>query len=165
MPRDGVLKGNPTKDRRSRRKPVEGTRLVEYRKKKREMGLRLQSRQSSAESRRVKGNRPVPADKSPRSNPNHTMQFIKSCFFPTNQLASTSLEHSFWLLSLTFPFFFWSGQSPRESLSLSSPFPPTRGALNESQSVVCLKRNCKTTNCRKSLLPKIERNTQYHHAS
>lgn len=34
MPRDGVLKGNPTKDRRSRRKPVEGTRLVEYRKKK-----------------------------------------------------------------------------------------------------------------------------------
>lgn len=67
------------------------------------------------------------------------MQFSKSCFFPANQPASTSLEHSFWLISLTFPFFFWSGQSPRESLSLSPlPLPPNQWGIEwEPECCLC----------------------------
>ena len=55
-------------------------------------------------------------------NPNHIWQFIKSCFFHTNQPASTSLKHCFWLISLTFPSFSGVVRAPG-NLSVS-PHPP-----------------------------------------
>lgn len=88
-------------------------------------------------------------------------QCIKSCFFPLTapppppppphfQHSQTFLLTSF----ITVPCF----SLEQTELWGSSPLPhhpsPTNGALNESQGVVCEKRNCKTTNSRKPRLPK-----------
>lgn len=81
-------------------------------------------------------------------------QFIKSCFFPPEP---TNFHHSrtFFLTSfIKVPFFHWSRQSSGETSPIPHQLSPTNRALNESQGVVCVKRNCKTTNCRKSRLPK-----------
>lgn len=78
------------------------------------------------------------ADENPRWNPNHTIQFIKSCFFPTNQPASTSLKHSFWLISLTFPSFSGVVRAPG-NLSLSSLLAPNQWGI-EWEPECCLRK-------------------------
>lgn len=75
-------------------------------------------------------------------NPNHIWQFIESCFFHTNQPASTSLKHSFWLISLTFPSFSGVVRAPG-NLSLSPhPLAPNQWGIElEPECCLCKEKS------------------------
>lgn len=66
------------------------------------------------------------------------MQFIKNCFFSTNQPASKSLKHSFWLISLAFPSFSGVVRAPGTlSLSLHPLAPSQWGIEWEPECCLC----------------------------